>query len=176
MGRVAQTPLAAVGLLTLAPRSAATTAHRHVRTGQNRSGACGTIPPQTHNVPSGATPTATPIGTMRHISSHTGACVPGTAMTESELAGTAARGNLRRRRMKPHQFIIASLMLPASLPRRRGWPYGYRKRGAPGVTYRNHGRVSEFGSEMGATGLRQAPSGAVCVTDRRWLTWENVPE
>jgi hypothetical protein len=30
MGRVAQTPLAAVGLLTPAPRSAATTAHRHV--------------------------------------------------------------------------------------------------------------------------------------------------
>jgi hypothetical protein len=29
MGRVAQTPLAAVGLLTPAPRSAATTAHRH---------------------------------------------------------------------------------------------------------------------------------------------------
>jgi hypothetical protein len=31
MGRVAQTPLAAVGLLTPAPGSAATTAHRHVR-------------------------------------------------------------------------------------------------------------------------------------------------
>ena len=31
MGRVAQTPLAAVGLLTPAPRSAATTAHRHDR-------------------------------------------------------------------------------------------------------------------------------------------------
>ena len=28
MGRVAQTPLAAIGLLTPAPRSAATTAHR----------------------------------------------------------------------------------------------------------------------------------------------------
>jgi hypothetical protein len=113
---------------------------------------------------------------LTSIASRTGACVPGTAVTGSDLAGTAAGGNLRRRRMKPDQFIIASLMLPACLPRRRGRPHGYRQRGAPGVTYRNHGRVSEFGSEMGAAGLRQAPSGPVCGTDRRWLTWENVPE
>jgi hypothetical protein len=33
MGRVAQTPLAAVGLLTPAPRSAATTAHRLLAVG-----------------------------------------------------------------------------------------------------------------------------------------------
>jgi hypothetical protein len=39
MGRVAQTPLAAVGLLTPAPRSAATTAHRLLRRAERLIGA-----------------------------------------------------------------------------------------------------------------------------------------
>jgi len=38
------------------------------------------------------------------------------------------------------------------------------------------GRVSDFGSGMGAAGLRQVPSGAACGTGPRWLTSENVPE
>jgi hypothetical protein len=34
----------------------------------------------------------------------------------------------------------------------------------------------DSGAKWKRQALRQPPSGAVCVTDRRWLTWENVPE
>jgi hypothetical protein len=37
-------------------------------------------------------------------------------------------------------------------------------------------RLSHLGSGMGAEGFCQPRSGAVTGTDRRWLTWENVPE
>ncbi len=121
---------------------------------------------------------ATPNLTVRQrcITSRMGTCLSGTVMTESDLAVTAARGNLGRRRMKPdpvhHRNADAARLSSA----RRGWGRACRQRRAPGITYPSHGRVSDFGSGAGAEGLRQAPSRAVCVTDRRWLTWENVPD